>query len=89
MLAGELASELRESLADAEKKGKAAAEMNNLAREHPGKAVKITKGFSRVTQAVLLIDGESSTSRLTGEVVLVNEGGAWRVDDELTDVVLQ
>lgn len=84
-----LSDELRESFAKAEKKGRAAAEMNSLAREHPGKSVRITKGFSKGNHAVLLIDGESSTSKLTGEVVLVNEGGTWRVDDELTDVVLQ
>lgn len=84
-----LSDELRESLADAEKRGRAAAEMNYLAKEHPGKSVQITKGFSKGNQAVLLIDGESSTSKLTGEVVLVNQGGSWRVDDELIDVVLQ
>ena len=84
-----LSDELRESLADAEKKGKVAAEMNYLAKEHPGKSVRITKGFSKGDHAVLLIDGESSTSKLTGEVVLVNQRGSWRVDDELTDVVLQ
>jgi len=27
--------------------------------------------------------------KVTGEVVLVNEGGTWRVDDQLTDVVMQ
>jgi hypothetical protein len=37
----------------------------------------------------VLIAGESSTIKLTGEAVLVNEDGSWRVDDELTDVVLQ
>ncbi len=84
-----LSNENSETLADAEKKGKVAAEMNYLASEHPGKSVQITKGFSKGKQAVLLIEGESSTSKLTGEVVLVNEGGTWRVDDELTDVVLQ
>ena len=84
-----LSNENRETLAEAEKKGKAAAEMNYLAKEHPEKSVQITKGFSKGNHAVLLIAGESSVLKLTGEVVLVNEGGSWRVDDELTDVVLQ
>lgn len=84
-----ISKEMRETLAEAEKKGNAAAEMNYMASEHPGKSVQITKGFSKGNQAVLLIAGESSTSKLTGEVVLVNEGGSWRVDDELTDVVMQ
>ena len=84
-----LSNEMRATLDEAAKKGKAAAEMNYLAKEHPDKSVQITKGFSKGDQAVLLIAGESSVIKLTGEVVLVNEGGTWRVDDELTDVVLQ
>ena len=84
-----LSDELRETLAEATKDGKAAAYMNYLAKEHPDKSVQITKGFSKGSQAVLLIAGESSTTRLTGEVVLLNQGGSWRVDDELTDVVMQ
>jgi hypothetical protein len=84
-----LSKELRDFLADAEKKGKGNAFLAFLAKEHPGKSVQITKGFSKGNHAVLLISGESSTIRLTGEVVLVNEGGSWRVDDELTDVVMQ
>jgi hypothetical protein len=84
-----LSNEMRATLDEAAKKGKAAAEINYMAKEHPDKSVQITKGFSKGDQAVLLIAGESSVIKLTGEVVLVNEGGTWRVDDELTDVVLQ
>ena len=84
-----LSNEMRAMLDEAAKKGKAAAEMDYMAKEHPDKSVQITKGFSKGDQAVLLIAGESSVIKLTGEVVLVNEGGTWRVDDELTDVVLQ
>jgi hypothetical protein len=84
-----LSNEMRATLDEAAKKGKAAAEMNYMAKEHPDKSVQITKGFSKGDQAVLLIAGESSVIKLTGEVVLVNEGGTWRVDDELTDDVLQ
>lgn len=84
-----LSEELRETLADATKEGKAARYMSYLAREHPGKVTQITKGFSNGKEAVLLITGESSTSKLTGEVLLLNQGGAWRVDDELTDVVMK
>jgi hypothetical protein len=79
----------QEFLANAEKRGKAAAEMDSMASEHPGKSVQITKGFSKGNHAVLQIAGEAPYSKLTGEVVLVNEGGSWRVDDELTEVVLQ
>ena len=84
-----LSNESREFLDASEKKGKAAAELKFMAKEHPDKSVRITKGFSKGNHAVLLIEGESSVIKLTGEVVLVNEGGSWRVDDELTDVVMQ
>jgi hypothetical protein len=84
-----LSKELAESLAEAEKKGKAAAYLRSLAKDHPENSVQITKGFSKGDHAVLLITGESSVMKLAGEVVLVNEGGSWRVDDELTEVVLQ
>ncbi len=84
-----LSDERREMMAGAEKEGKAAAYMRYLANEHPEKSVQVTKGFSKDKRAVLMIAGESSTSKLTGEVVLFNEGGSWRIDDELTDVVMQ
>ena len=80
---------LRQTLAEATKDGKSAAYLNYLGKEHPSKSVQITKGFSKGNRAVLLITGESATSKLTGEVQLLNQGGAWRIDDELTDVVLQ
>jgi hypothetical protein len=57
-----LSNELRQTMAEATKEGKAAAYMNYLAKEHPGKSVQITKGFSKGKQAVLIIAGESSTT---------------------------
>jgi hypothetical protein len=84
-----LSDEVREIQAGATKEGKAAAYMNFLAKEHPTQSVKITKGWSNGKAAVVLFDGESSTLKLTGEAVLLNQGGAWRVDDELTDVVMR
>ena len=79
----------REYFDKAAKQGKTGVYMNLLAEGHPSKSVRITKGFSNGKVAVLLIDGETSAMRLTGEAKLVNEGGTWRVDDELTDVVLR
>jgi hypothetical protein len=84
-----LSNELRATLDEAAKKGKVAAALNYLAKGHPDKSVQIIRGFSKGNRAVVLIAGESSTIKLTGEAVLVNEDGSWRVDDELTDVVLQ
>ena len=84
-----LSDELRASLDDAQKKNKVAAELKYLAKDHPDKSVRIVKGFSKGNHAVLVIEGETAILRLTGEVVLVNEGGTWRVDDELTDLVMK
>ena len=80
--------ETRKILAGAIKEKKGAAYMNYKAKEHPTQSVKITRGWSNGKQAVILFDGESSVLKLTGEAVLLNQGGTWRVDDELTDVVM-
>ena len=84
-----LSNENREFLTNAEKKGKLAVEMKAMAKEHPDQSVQITKGFSKGNRAVLLIAGVSGGVKLAGEVILVNEGGRWGVDDELTEVVMQ
>jgi hypothetical protein len=75
--------------ADAEKENKVDAYMKYLADDHPTKSVQVTKGYAKGDLAVLLIAGESSYSKMTGEVMLVKEKGGWRVDDELTRVVMQ
>ena len=78
-----------EWLDQAAKKGKAAAELASMAKDHPEKSVRIVQGWSKGGNAVLLLAGEGGVVRLAGEAVLVNEGGHWRVDDELFDVVLK
>jgi len=55
-----VSNEMREYLDKAEKKGRLAAEMKFMAKEHPEKSVQITKGFSKGNHAVLLIAGETS-----------------------------
>ena len=73
----------------AAKKGKAAAELASMAKEHPEKSVRVVQGWSKGDHAVLLLAGEGSVVRLAGEAVLVRQGGRWRVVDELFDVVLK
>jgi hypothetical protein len=84
-----LSDEGRKIQAGAIKEGKGAAYMNYLAKEHPTQSVKIAKGWSNGKSAVILFDGEGSVLKLTGEAVLLNQGGTWRVDDELSDVVIK
>ncbi len=84
-----LSDDVREIQARAIKGGRGAAYMDYLAKEHPTQSVRITKGWSNGKAAVILFDGESSVLKLTGEAILVNQGGTWRVDDEITAVVLK
>lgn len=79
----------REDLARAVKAGKTHVFLKFPTEEHPTQSVKITRGWSNGKAAVILFDGESSVLKLTGEAILLNEGATWRVDDELTDVVMK
>jgi hypothetical protein len=84
-----MSDEMRTQLDQAAKDGKARGYMDFLAQEHPTQKVTVGRGWSNGKAAVLLFDGESSVLKLRGEAVLLNQGGTWRVDDELTDVVLR
>lgn len=84
-----LPDEQRENLDGAVKSGKTNSYLKFLTKEHPTQSVKIAKGWSNGKRAVILFDGESSVLKLTGEAVLVNEGGTWRVEDELTELVMK
>jgi len=59
-----------------------------LAEDHPMNGVKITKGWATADKASLLIEGQGEAGNLAGEVLLVNSKGAWGVDEELLDVVI-
>jgi hypothetical protein len=74
---------------DAIKKGKGEAFMRAEAKVYPDKSVRIVQGWSKGNVAVLLVAGETAIMKLAGEAVLVNEGGRWRVDDQLMDLVMQ
>ena len=84
-----LSEDVRKIQAGATKEGNAAAYMDHLAKEHPSQSVKITKGWSNGKTAVVLIEGEPSTLKLAGEAILVKQSGTWRVDDELTDLMMR
>jgi len=84
-----LGEESRETMARATKAGQAAGFMNEIAQDHPSRTYRIVKGYSNGKVALLLVTGEWETTKLSGEVLLHNEGGKWRVEDELADVVTQ
>jgi hypothetical protein len=70
-------------LSEAEKNGKLAAALHEMADAHPAKSVQITSGLATANKAVLLFVGEGPSTKITGEVLLVKEDGTWRVDDEI------
>lgn len=50
--------------------------------DHPDRSYRIVKGWSRGDRALLLIEGETSYSKVKTEVQLVREKGTWRVVTE-------
>ena len=70
----------------AEKDGKLAGALREMGDAHPARSVQITSGYGTANKAVLLFVGESSSAKVSGEVLLVMENGAWRVDDEIAVV---
>jgi hypothetical protein len=83
-----LSSDRRETWSSAEKKGQLDGFIDYLASDHPEKSVRVTKGYAKGDTAVLLVAGESVAGKLVGEVLLMREGNAWRVDDELMELEL-
>jgi hypothetical protein len=84
-----LSAELQQTWVDAEHKGDIGGFIEFLLAEHPTRSVRVISGYARADKAVLLIAGQSAVGKLAGEVMLVNEKGTWRVDDELTALVFE
>ena len=53
--------------------------VQSFRKEHPDKSYKIVKGFLRGDRALLLVEGETSYSRVKSEAQMVREKGTWRV----------
>lgn len=79
-----LSNEQQKFLENAEQNGKLAETMRAMAEGHPAKSVQITGGFMAGDKAVVLIAGEGSAGKVTGEALMIKEAGTWRVDDEIT-----
>jgi hypothetical protein len=82
-----LSKDQRQFWDDSEDKGGLGAFLHAMGAAHPTKSVAIVRGYATADKAILAIAGETSAGRLAGEVLLVREGDAWRVDDEVTAVV--
>ena len=79
-----LSGDQQQFLNEAEKNGRLASALHAMAESHPTKSVRITGGYATAVKAILLFVGEGSGLKLEGEALLLREGGAWRVDDEIT-----
>jgi hypothetical protein len=84
-----LSDEGLQGWAAADKKNDTAGYLRYLAVQHPEKSVRIVKGYARDATALLLISGESTVGKISGEVLLVKERGSWRVNDEVTELELR
>jgi hypothetical protein len=84
-----LSLDRQQTWVEAEKKGNVRGFVEYLGSEHPEKSVKIVRGFVKGNTAVLLVTGESSIGRLTGEALLMKEKDAWHIDDELMELDLR
>ena len=82
-----LSSDQQQFWDENEKKGSLGGVIHGMTAGHPAKSVQITRGFSSGSKAVLEISGEAPGGKLVGEVYLVKEGDAWRIDDEITEPV--
>ena len=69
--------------------GKLGPWVHAMTEAHPTKAMAITRGYATPGKAVLLIAGDAASGKVVGEVLLLYEDGAWRVDDEITEPVRQ
>ena len=84
-----LSADRRETWSSAEKKGQLESFIEYLVSEHPEQSVHITRGYAKGDTAVLLVAGDSVAGKLVGEVLLMRENNAWRVDDELMELELR
>jgi hypothetical protein len=84
-----MSQDQRQYWSDIERKGQLGSWLSAVAEAHPTKSVAITKGYATAERAVLLIEGESASGKVVGEVLLVKEGDAWRIDDEITEPARQ
>jgi hypothetical protein len=82
-----LAPDQRRYWDESEKSGRLGAFVDALAEAHPAKSLQITQARAKGDQALLQVAGEAPAGRVVGEVLLVKEGDAWRVDDEITEIV--
>ncbi len=56
--------------------------------DHPDQSMKIVRGFAKGERALLLVEGETSYSKVKTEVHLERQNGTWRIVDETLQIRL-
>lgn len=63
-----------------------AAEVDACRKDHPDQSFRIVKGWTQGDRALLVVQGETSYSRVETEAHLIREKGTWRVSNEVLQV---
>lgn len=66
----------------AQEAGQGESYLESWVEDHAAEVSKI-EGWSQGDRALLLVEGERGGQAIHAEVLLVREGGSWRVDDEM------
>ena len=60
--------------------------VQSFRKEHPDTSYRIVKGFVRGDRALLLVEGETSYSKVKTEAQMVREKGTWRLASETLQI---
>lgn len=63
--------------------------VQSFRKDHPDKSYKIVRGFVRGDRALLLIEGETSYSKVKTEAQMVREKGTWRLVSEVLQIRME
>lgn len=63
--------------------------VQSFRKDHPDKSYRIVRGFVRGDRALLLVEGETSYSRVKTEAQMVREKGTWRLVSEVLQIRME
>lgn len=63
--------------------------VQSFRKDHPDKSYKIVRGFVRGDRALLLVEGETSYSKVKTEAQMTRENGTWRLVSEVLQIRLE
>lgn len=63
--------------------------VQSFRKDHPDKSYKIVRGFVRGDRALLLVEGETSYSKVKTEAQMTREKGTWRLVSEVLQIRME